>query len=152
MQISQLVLKFENVSKALTTEVKHVVNGPKKPRKKVTEIRRYYNWNCSQYIKLNAAYKIRARQTNKLSKSAFSYWQKIYNLCFPLSGQAQKYFPLLGQDVPWDISCSISSKVSIYPTPRIHISQSIKKRIFKVFFYKFCERSELNWQLRLYFS
>ena len=139
MQISQLVLKFENVSKALTTEVKHVVNGPKKPRKKVTEIRRYYNWNCSQYIKLKSAYnyKIRARQTNKLSKSAFSYWQKIYNLCFPLSGQAQKYFPLLGQDVPWDISCSISSKVSIYPTPRIHISQSIKNVFLKSSFTNF---------------
>ena len=80
MQISQLVLKFENVSKALKTEVKHVVNGPKKPRKKVTEIRRYYNWNCSQYIKLNAAYKIRARQTNKLSKSAFRSTGKKYTI------------------------------------------------------------------------
>ena len=56
MQISQLVLKFENVSKALTTEVKHVVNGLKKPRKKVTEIRRNTIEIVAQYIKLKGAY------------------------------------------------------------------------------------------------
>ena len=70
--------------------------------------------------------------------------KKIYNLCFPLSGQAQKYFPLLGQDVPWDISCSISSKVSIYPTPRIHISQSLKNCILSLFLQIFASVASLN--------
>ena len=63
MQISQLVLKFENVSKALTSEVKHVVNGPRKKteEKKVATIE-----IGTRYIKLNAAYNHQlALKTNK---------------------------------------------------------------------------------------